>query len=334
MIDGTALRSMIAGDNRSWGGRPSNPQALVQNIDKMSDRDVVRVIDDSGYDHGLFAWVINHAPHRVPGIIAGQKYRTGYHRSEKHQWDKFDWKNLDKDKTFEALEYVWANKDVPEGLKDDFTLKVFKRFKPPAAKLMQMLKSADSQFATEYVLKKTKNPSEELLNYVVDEFPGLIGEAKTISDSVLIKLFKDQYRYAVGLMNCNLRGYGRESRSRWETPDIHQRLDPSSNEFEKFKTAAYAAGKKTEFDQYVVQAQLDDQVRRGDFNTYSGEGDNLKRGHIDFAKVAEHINDFSLGTLIKIAQSEDDGVDKDKLIDFYFKKLTKKTSKTCRKWFV
>ncbi len=321
MLDNESLRAKIIGSGgrySGWSGQsPPDPQTFLKHLDKMHDRDVVRIIDSVGYNNDLFPLVINHDPQRIPRLMVAQKFRHMV-RNSAPQWGDLTWKNLDKTKTLEALEYVWASPNVPENFKDDFTLKVFKRFKPPAGKLMQMLKTADSEFATEYVLKKTKNPTEELLNYVVDEFPNLLYVAKNIPDAVLTRLFKEHLRSAIVLMNRDLRDYGPTSRRTYASTEFQSRIDPESEMFAKYQAAAHAAGREKEFARYVMQAQLDDQVRHGEFSVSSGESDDKRRDGVDVERVITHADDFSMSTLVKAAQAGTEQ-DQTKLIQYYFK---------------
>lgn len=291
-------------------GTTGDKSTFIEHIDDLTDADLVYIIQNGAYDRSWFGIVVDHAPYRVPGVIA---YQRGHNNDG--NYGKFNYK-MNKDKAFEALEAVWASTKVPEGLKDDFTLKVFKRFKPTPDKLISMLDKADSQDATEYVLKKTKKPSRELLNFVVEGFPQLLGlvTIEAIPDDLLANLFKDDQRYAIGLMNRDLRGYGTDSRRTWATSTFRSTIDQSSETFQKYARAAQAAGKQKQFERFVKQADLEELHPQ----LAPEVGYNEKRKPANMELLQQHLNDYSDRTLVHVARHDR------KAVTLYFNRFTPK----------
>lgn len=282
-------------------------ERFIQDLDKLRAVDIAELIDGgySGARRALFKDLINHAPHRVPEVMM-TKTRSSLGRDSRPHFDKLDFPGLDKEKTFEALEAVWATDKMPEGYKDKFTVEAFKRFKPKPAQLMSMLKNADNEAATRYVLKKTKKPSDELLMFVVEHFPELMGEVQVpVSEKVATTVFETQPRLAVALMNRDLRGYGSDSKSKWARKDYRSRIDPEGEAYALYDRAAKAAGKSEFFHRYIKQSQLEELHPR---LVHWEEKKGPNRAHVvDMDLLRQHIDEYSARTLIHVAEHDESG---------------------------
>jgi len=215
---------------------------------------------------------------------------------------------MNKDKAFEALEAVWAS-NIPEGFKDNFTLAVFKRFKPSPKNLIAMMKRADNADVTLYVLKKTKKPSKELLNVVYEGWPNLlvVVPIEAMPDDLLVKLFATEPKVITAMMNRDLRDYGTESRSKWASKKFRKSINRDDPLYERYATAAKAAGKEQQFAIYVRQAELEalhPQLMRNERDDDS----------VDFDLLQQHLHEFSDRTLLEVAEHDSTG----KVIPLYF----------------
>ena len=265
------------------------------NNPSISAREIATVVDRSQYSrlNINFASVVNLAPQRVPEVIAVLPER-GY-RKDTRIYGDMKFPGLDKERTFAALEAVWAS-SIPEGIKDDFTLKVFKRFKPTAANLLSMLDKADSEEATRFVLKKTKKPSKELVAYVADGFPDLmVGIAlESIPDATLVEVFKDDPRVATALMDRDLRGYASSNpRSKYAGYTFTTKIDRKSPVFARYQKAAEAAGVGSSFARYARQAELED--------THDQKLLARRDDTVSWDLLNQHMDEYSDRTLLKVA---------------------------------
>jgi hypothetical protein len=278
---------------------PRGSEEFVRNLHKLRVNDIVGLIRNT-YRGDYFSLLVNNAPELVPDVMAASAIPTKYHHRETYLWGDLKGK-LDKEKVFEALRNVWASKRVPSGYKNDFTVKAFKRFKPGKDTLMNMLKEANNEEATRYVLKKTKNPSVELLSFVYEEFPDLLVEVPNIPQPIIERLFSDDdLRLIQALMNRDIRGYGLvDKRSKWNNPVFQSRTDPESDQYKKYEAAAQAAGKEAIFNKIIRNGQLDELVT---------DTEDDQRA----ALLGQHLNDFGIKTLVTI------GHDKPEVIKTYF----------------
>jgi hypothetical protein len=314
-IDRDAIRDLVGKQRNQWGFNDpeeiSQRQAFINNMADLTPKDIVRLIDQVGYDNELFADLINHAPQRVPEVMAAYKLRNGFKHGT--QWGKLDWKDLNKEKLFDALEAVWASDRVPEGFKDDFTVNAFRRFKPSPAKLIGMLKQADNEEAFRYVLKKTKRPSVELLNLALDDFPMLVGEhVNEIPEAILVRVFTENNRLVRVLVDRDLRGWGpRNARSKYSGHEYSRKLDRGSDTFAKYARAAHEAGKEKEFETLVRQGELDELSSQ--LVTWDGA-----RHVVNEPLLVQHLHEYGIATLATAAQDDHSG----RMITIYFEHFT------------
>lgn len=275
-------------------------------LDKLRPIDIVKLMRKHRNDE-LFSEVINQAPERIPDIInASLRLKDrGYSAPGPGFGDKLEAKNLNKEKTFQALEAVWTDDQVPDGVKDKFTVAVFKRFKPGKNQLEDMVDRADSSQAAEYALKKTKKPSPKLVQIVADKYPehlDMIG-IDFIPDNVLKFVF-EKLKWRV-LADRDLRGYrvpDEDRRRKWGvSAKFHDKIDRTSPVFEKYLKAAKAAGKEKDFLTYARGSELEDQ--HDSLMTHGRDGDgNDARNRVDFDLLNQHIHDWTMRTLIKVGE--------------------------------
>ena len=266
----------------------------------LTANEIVNIIDNY-QTRGSFADVVNNAPQRVPEILITG--RGSYHRNDVPIFGKKLEGDLDKERTFQSLEAVWASTRVPEGVKDQYTLAVFKRFKPAPAQLLTMLEKADNEDATLYILKKTKKPSRDLVQYVFDGFPQLLLEIAidAIPDDILVKMFTEAPKRALALMNRDLRAYGKDDpRRKYAAKTFRAMIDPKSAVFARYQKAAEAAGKGALFARYVRQAELED-THHDKLVAWKGG-----KSSVDMALLAKHLDEYSNRTLLHVAHDSDD----------------------------
>ena len=262
----------------------------------LTAKEIVAIITNY-QTRAKFADVVNFAPQRVPEILVTE--RGPYHRNDVPIYGKKLEGDLDKEKTFASLEAVWASTRVPEGVKDQYTLAVFKRFKPVPAQLLDMLEKADNEDAVIYVLKKTKKPSRDLVQYVFDGFPQLLPEIAidAIPDDILAKMFTEQPKQALALMNRDLRAYGKDDpRRKYDRMKFRSMIDPNSPVYARYQKAAEAAGKAALFARYVRQAELEDTHH----DKLVGRDDKP-----NMALLTQHLDEYSARTLLHVAHHDD-----------------------------
>jgi hypothetical protein len=289
-INRQATVATIGGSDR-YGSNYHRPsvQAFAAQVATLPVKDIAKLIN-ADQSRALFGSLIDDAPGRVVEVmkywIAKKVGVGGYQRDQVTPWGDFKAK-VDKEKAFTAIENVWGS-DLPDAYKDGFAAVVLKRFKPSPAKLLTMLEAADNEEVTRKILQKTKNPSADLVDWVMESFPQLALQIQKIPPASLIKIFNNaNFKYALALMNRDLRGYGaNNTRSKWSSSSFHRKLDRQSEMFAMYASAAKAAGKTVEFERYAHQTELAERV----LDTSPEE-------------ILAHLDEYSISTLVKIKDS-------------------------------
>jgi hypothetical protein len=272
--------------------RDGDSELFQQNIDVLTAKEIVNII---GYNNEWFGYLVDAAPYRVPEVLAigggGRGY--GLHPGI---YGKFDFPVI-KEKAFESLEAVWASSKVPENVKDDYTLKVMKRFKPRPADLLRMLQQANNADTTRYILKKTKRPSAELIRLVLTNWPMLMVDIAldAIPDALLVAVFREQPKVAIALMDRDLRDFGTDSRSRWASGHFRGKIDRGSAAFARYAKAAEAAGMTDKFLRYAREGELEDMH------------DEIAGDTVNLQLVRQHLDEFSIRSLVHFAHEDDTG---------------------------
>jgi len=273
---------MIQSSNRDTEDRS---RMFVKYLKILSDIDVVWIIS-TYWGHGLFTDLINNAPERFPGVI-----EAGLKKGKSELWGLLDHKRLNKEKMFTALEHVWSH-PLPEIVVDALTLRVFKRFKPSAAKLIDMLTVANDPKVTRYMLKKTKKPKDDLMNFAFKQNPRLFLELSLdqISDQWLAKLFTKS-DVINSMIKRDLRGYDLEKN--WRA--TKKGIDQTGEEYAKYRRAAIIADKAQWFDRHVRGAGHEDNWRE-----WQGGEDNTE-ARLKYIKT--HAEDMYNSSLVKAGNS-------------------------------
>lgn len=314
--------STVSGTGNGWSNDrdkvwAEHRQNFAKYTRELPAKDLARLIATRGYGNILFVDLINSAPERVGEVMASApKARWGGGTDKLYSDFKWKGETLDKDKVFIALESVWAEDRIPDGIKDDFTVLVFGRFKPRPGQILGMLERADIPAATEYVLKKSKKPEKALVQFAYEQDPESVEHVKIeyIPDEVLKDAIDKNPGIFTYLAKRELRGWrvpDEDRRRRYVEKKYHDKINRESDLFKRFEKIAKEAGKGKAFERFARMSELEDMHDQLLTTTYKpwtasdGEVHQIvDTQNLNLPMFKEHIKEWSDDSLMLVSKHD------------------------------